>query len=123
MFSVIRGMLPDELSFSSWRSAEVNSPLTSRTNRSTPTARTSGSANGSLISGRSDLLAIARCAATIVAVTPTLDARSQVSLSVRALATPLRGAGLILSQYNELTMPPNGHLCRHIAETGVITGH
>jgi hypothetical protein len=46
-----------------------------------PTARTSGSAYGSLISGRSARVAIARAAATMVAVAPTLDARSQVSPS------------------------------------------
>jgi hypothetical protein len=39
------------------------------------------------------LLAIARDAATIVAVAPTLDARSQVSSSVRAIATPYKKPG------------------------------
>ncbi|WP_406047295.1 hypothetical protein [Kribbella sp. NBC_00889] len=46
-----------------------------------PTARTSGSANGSSISRRSVRVAIARAAAAAVAVVPTLDARSQVSPS------------------------------------------
>jgi hypothetical protein len=46
---------------------------------STPTARTSGSANGSLIKPRGSLVAIARPAATMVAVAPTLDARSHSS--------------------------------------------
>ncbi|HEY9303460.1 MAG TPA: hypothetical protein VIO95_04125, partial [Mycobacterium sp.] len=59
----------------------------------------------------------------IVAVTPTLDARSQVSLSVRAIAIPLRETGLILSQYNELTMWLNTQFCVHIPETPVLTGH
>src|SRR6201998_368992 len=49
-----------------------------------PTARTSGSAKGSVINGSGALLAIARAAATIVAVAPTPEARSQLSLSVRA---------------------------------------
>ena len=60
-----------------------------RVKKSTPTARTSGSANGSSINASSALVAIARAAATIVAVAPTLEARSQVSLSVRAMATPV----------------------------------
>jgi hypothetical protein len=51
--------------------------------KSTPTARTKGSANWSLITGLSALVAIARAAATMVAVAPTLVAKSQVSLSVR----------------------------------------
>src|ERR1035441_8100490 len=46
-----------------------------------PTARTRGAANGSSISPASE--ASARWAATIVAVAPTLVARSQLSLSVR----------------------------------------
>ena len=46
-----------------------------------PTARTSGAANGSSI--RPALDASARWAATIVAVAPTLVARSQLSLSLR----------------------------------------
>jgi hypothetical protein len=41
------------------------------------------SAKGSLISGLSARVAIARAAATMVAVTPTLDARSQLSPSYR----------------------------------------
>jgi len=35
------------------------------------------------------VVAIARAAATMVAVAPTLDARSHVSLSVRAIPRPL----------------------------------
>jgi len=53
--------------------------------KSTPTARTSGSANWSLISGFALRVATARAAATMVAVAPTLEARSQVSPSNRAL--------------------------------------
>jgi hypothetical protein len=53
--------------------------------KSTPTARTSGSANRLSISGFSAFVAIARAAATIVAVAPTLVAKSQVSLSVRGM--------------------------------------
>ena len=59
------------------------SPSTRRVKNSTPTARTSGAANGSTISGLGSLLASARDAATIVAVAPTLEARSQLSESVR----------------------------------------
>ncbi|CKU04443.1 Uncharacterised protein [Mycobacterium tuberculosis] len=66
-------------------SSSLNSPLASRVNRSMPTARTSGSANGSLIKGFSALLANARAVAIIVAGAPTLEARSQVSLSVRVI--------------------------------------
>lgn len=51
-------------------SSSLNSPLASRVNRSMPTARTSGSANGSLIKGFSALLANARAVAIIVAVAP-----------------------------------------------------
>ena len=50
-----------------------------------PTARTSGSANGSLMSGRALRVASARDAATMVAVAPTLDDRSQLSSSVRCV--------------------------------------
>jgi hypothetical protein len=46
-----------------------------------PTARTSGAANGSSI--KPAWVANARLAATIVAVAPTLVARSQLSLSLR----------------------------------------
>ena len=62
-----------------------NSPVASRVNTSTPTARTRGSAYGSLINAPSILVTIARAAATIVAVAPTLEARSHVSFSVRAI--------------------------------------
>jgi hypothetical protein len=53
-----------------------------------PTAFTNGSANGSSIRWSSLLVATARAAATIVAVGPTLEARSQVSFSVRAMNYP-----------------------------------
>jgi hypothetical protein len=61
------------------------SPSTILTKASTPTARTSGSAYGSLINGFGPLDANARPAATPVAVAPTLDAGSHVSLSVLAM--------------------------------------
>ena len=70
---------------SSPRSAAVSVPSTSLVKKSTPTARTRGAANGSLITGSGAADAIARAAATIVAVAPTLDARSLVSPSVRAM--------------------------------------
>src|ERR1700761_6688872 len=54
--------------------------------KSSPTARTSGSAYGSLISPSGSFVAIARPAATMVAVAPTLEARSQLSSSVRDIA-------------------------------------
>ena len=53
--------------------------------KSSPTARTNGAANGSLMIGLGSALASARAAATIVAVAPTLEARSQVSWSVRVM--------------------------------------
>jgi hypothetical protein len=85
MASVIRRMP----SFgSSSMSAGSSSPLASRVKNSTPTARTSGSANGSSISGSSLFDATALAAATIVAVAPTLLARSHVSSSVRAMLNP-----------------------------------
>ncbi len=59
------------------------SPSIILTKNSMPTARTSGSANGSSIRWRGSLVAIARPAATMVAVAPTLEARSQVSPSRR----------------------------------------
>ena len=52
-----------------------------------PTARTSGAANGSLMIGSVSSVASARAAATIVAVAPTLEARSQVSVSLRVIIT------------------------------------
>jgi hypothetical protein len=70
---------------SSSMSAGSSSPAASRAKKSMPTAFTSGSAKGSLISGSSLLVATAGAAATIVAVAPTLEARSQVSLSLRAI--------------------------------------
>ena len=65
------------------------SPAAIRVNRSMPTARTSGSANSSVMTGCGRLVAAARAAATMVAVAPTLVARSQVSPSVRVMDTPL----------------------------------
>ena len=53
--------------------------------KSRPTARTNGAAKGSLMIGWGSALARARAAATIVAVAPTLEARSQVSWSVRVM--------------------------------------
>ncbi|GJO51948.1 hypothetical protein NJB1604_40350 [Mycobacterium marinum] len=73
--------------------------MTQRVKKSTPTARTSGSANLSAIKGLSALVAIARAAATIVAVAPTLVAKSQLSLSVRGMRPPM-SKPKILSQYN-----------------------
>src|SRR5271157_6002248 len=61
------------------------SPSTKRTKKLRPTARTNGAANGSLMIGLGSALASARVAATIVAVAPTLEARSQVSRSVRVM--------------------------------------
>src|SRR4029078_2084720 len=65
-------------------SDRLSSPSANRVKKSIPTARTSATANGSLISGSGCLLATARAAATIVAVAPTLDATSQLSAAVRA---------------------------------------
>ena len=62
-------------------SAAASSPVAQRVKKLTPTARTSGSAKRSSI--KAALVARARPAATIVAVAPTLVARSQVSFSVR----------------------------------------
>src|ERR1700752_2830653 len=67
-------------------SASSISPFIIRMNASTPTAFTSGSAKGSSMSGFGPLDAIARRAATAVAVAPTLDARSQLSPSNRLLS-------------------------------------
>jgi hypothetical protein len=66
-------------------SAAASSPLAQRVKKSTPTARTRGSAKRS--SMRLALVARALPAATIVAVAPTLVARSQVSSSVRSALT------------------------------------
>ncbi|CFE54681.1 Uncharacterised protein [Mycobacterium tuberculosis] len=65
-----------------------SSPSIILVNKSSPTARTRGSANGSLIKPRGSLVASARPTATMVAVTPTLDVRSQLSSSVRATSPP-----------------------------------
>jgi hypothetical protein len=59
-----------------------SSPVAQRVKKSTPTAFTSGAAYGSSINGFAAAVACARAAATMVAVAPTLVARSQLSLSV-----------------------------------------
>src|ERR1700757_5248037 len=56
-----------------------------RVKKSTPTARTSGSAKGSLINALGPRLPNARPTATPVAVAPTLLLKSQVSPSKRAM--------------------------------------
>ncbi|CKO18976.1 Uncharacterised protein [Mycobacterium tuberculosis] len=73
------------LASSSASSSGSSSPLAMRTKKSTPTARTSGSANWSLTSAPGARPATARAAATMVAVKPTLDAKSHESPSKRAL--------------------------------------
>src|SRR6202008_2685683 len=65
-----------------------SSPSIILVKKSTPTARTSGSANGSLIKPRGSLDAMARPTATKVAVAPTLDARSQLSSWARGMENP-----------------------------------
>src|ERR1700756_693476 len=62
------------------------SPFIILMNASTPTALTNGSAKGSSINGLGPLDAIARRAATAVAVAPTLEARSQLSPSCRPVS-------------------------------------
>jgi ABC-type sugar transport system ATPase subunit len=79
-YSLVRTLAPS-IHTCSTKSLGVTSPAASRVRRSTPTARTSGSANGSSMSRRSARVAITRAAAAMVAVAPTLDARSQVSPS------------------------------------------
>src|SRR5689334_2419946 len=87
----------------SWSStsAATRSPEIQRVKKSTPTARTSGSAKRSSISGLSALVAIARAAATIVAVAPTLVAKSQVSLSVHGMRLGPPRSHRLLSPYND----------------------
>jgi hypothetical protein len=89
-------MLPTPPVASGSSSLGCSSPLASFVKNSTPTARTRGSANGSSMTGSSALVATARAAATMVAVAPTLEARSQVSLSVRAMSSSLH-VGRLLS--------------------------
>src|SRR5277367_3972818 len=67
-------------------SASSISPFIILMKASTPTALTSGSAKGSSISGFGPFDAIARRAATAVAVAPTLDAKSQLSPSCRLVS-------------------------------------
>ena len=66
-------------------SPAASSPVAQRAKKSTPTARTKGTANRSLM--RWALVARALPAATIAAVAPTLVARSQVSSAVRSALT------------------------------------
>ena len=69
-------------------SANSRSPRDSRAKNSTPAWRTSGSAKGSLMIADACLLAASRAAATMVAVAPTLLARSQASSSLRVTTAP-----------------------------------
>src|ERR1700759_2347626 len=111
MLSAMRDIAPVDPvapSWTSFKSSGCTSPVARPVRRSTPTALTSGSANGSLISGRSARLATARAAATIVAVAPTLDARSQASPSYlgEVIFCPYQHVfslpRLIIRQYNKL---------------------
>jgi hypothetical protein len=77
-----RGTVPSSMS------PGCSSPQASRAKKSMPTALTNGSANGSLTSGSGLRVATARAAATIVAVAPTLDAKSHVSSSARLMLAP-----------------------------------
>ncbi|BBX48211.1 hypothetical protein GCM10009641_07440 [Mycobacterium cookii] len=53
--------------------------------------------------GSSSSVASARAAATMVAVAPTLEAKSQLSVSLRGIVTlPVVAVGFILSQGKEL---------------------
>src|ERR1700691_4513659 len=67
-------------------SASSISPFIILMKASTPTALTKGSAKGSSIRGFGPFDAIARRAATAVAVAPTLDAKSQLSPSYRPVS-------------------------------------
>ena len=90
------------------------SPSTTRVKKSMPTARTSGAANGSLMIGSASSVASARAAATIVAVAPTLEARSQLSVSLRVMLTlpsTLSCSPLIFSQGKEPVKPYASLLC------------
>src|SRR5581483_7476992 len=86
------------------------SPSSIFVKKSMPTARTSGSAYGSLISGSGARVAIARAPATMVAVAPTLDAKSQVSLSVRAIACLLFQRRVDVHQLAERLLLVGGRL-------------
>src|ERR1700722_17388635 len=84
-------------------SAGSNSPLANRVKKTTPTARTSGSAKGSLMSGGLARLANARPTATPVAGGPPLVGRSQVSLSGRGIYALLSEATTeVISLFNRL---------------------
>src|ERR1700722_411646 len=85
--------------------AKSSSPRASRAKKSTPVARTSGSANGSLITEPGRRLATALAAATIVAVAPTLVAKSQVSSSLRFIATLVSHLVGHATQYYENPFP------------------
>src|ERR1700722_2161579 len=74
-------------------SEKSSSPSIIFVKKSSPTARTSGSANGSLIRPWGSLVAIARPAATSVAVAPTLEARSQLSSSLRVISALFQRRG------------------------------
>src|ERR1700733_8569677 len=73
------------LRFSIGSSSRLRSPSKMRTNGARPTARTSGSAKGASSSGPGPPGAHARAGATMVAVAPTLEARSQLSSWVRGI--------------------------------------
>src|SRR6185312_15790357 len=78
-----------------------------------PTARTNGSANRSSSRGSGSREASARAAATIVAVAPTLEARSQLSPSVRAesvddIRFPLPGSSRRVGQFDPICMAGPG---------------
>src|SRR6185312_8549204 len=83
-----------------------------RVKKSRPTARTNGAAKGSSMIASGSSLASARAAATIVAVAPTLEARSQLSPgdrgeSARVMVFLLEEPRWIFSKCNELaeTLP------------------
>src|SRR5271163_4805297 len=80
-------------------STESSSPLAHRVKKSRPTARTSGSAKRSSI--RAFLVARALPAATMVAVAPTLVARSQLSLSARPMPWSLLPLCVLVRQIND----------------------
>src|SRR5277367_2101577 len=80
-------------------SASSISPFIILMKASTPTALTSGSAKGSSSRGLGPFDAIARRAATAVAVAPTLDARSQLSPS-RRLVSPAAMRNLLSAGCN-----------------------
>src|SRR3984893_4574495 len=92
------------------------SPFTSPVQTWIPTARTRGAVDGPSISPAAE--ASARWAATIVAVAPTLVARSQLSLSVRidmhgshhAVSKQYRSPSYRLGRRGPLTPPDTSAL-------------